>query len=591
MKIEIALSEYLKSVFDAKCNLTSTSIKGKLEVINKSSSTNLWGIDLKSKFGEDVLEYQDLVIDNIKPQDRYTLNYSVETASKLLIKELIDTGYVEEEFNPSHDSLVFETEQVVAFEITLENNYDFDLKEIILVKKLPKDSYDPEALHPHDGEIMTGDEEVTWKIDTLPAGSKAMMRFKVKMKPTSKDPYETGLITVKAKGNGIFSTLNPSVKAECDNVDLKIEAKESDVPGNWKVKTSFLNNSDFDVELKSVNVKANDNVIIDKSDINLVVEANLNEPLWSEEIVVTSPEYPKIQKDVDYMVLFEVTKYCELDLTKENDLLPVVKIESQRIFEPPSVNTYTRSPLKSITTVTNVGSATIGRIFIEEVLPPYIILENVEMSLGGTTINFEKIEEEKGLQPIEGDVSLEEVSAPEKEQSFKEARVVKFKTQEIEMKPEDVLTLILTCTAEKPRPNLDYTAKSVVKAWATSPTIPHVIESVGEEGGTPELIVEYKRRSWEDSHKYVAKEDNQWSILITIKNTGEVPLENIVVRQKIMNAKYVAHEPAHVTVEEKGDVLEMLIKKLDIGKSIDLDIVVKSEGPMRQFSPEIHILD
>ena len=140
-------------------------------------------------------------------------------------------------------------------------------------------------------------------------------------------------------------------------------------------------------------------------------------------------------------------------------------------------------------------------------------------------------------------------------------------------------------------PNADYNAEEEIKGYTEPPSLPHVINATDPEGNPPKVIINYKRRSYKLSSVYKALDKGKWLIEITVLNNGEVPIENIIVSQPIKPAKYSSHEPAAITAESKGDIVEFKILRINIGQEVKINLYVETTGPLRQQSPSIKILD
>ena len=155
---------------------------------------------------------------------------------------------------------------------------------------------------------------------------------------------------------------------------------------------------------------------------------------------------------------------------------------------------------------------------------------------------------------------------------------------------DTVLKLDVTCVAEKPKPNLDYNAPSIVSAFADIPTDKYNIKALMGDI-LPALKVAYKMRSFKFSANYKAVGANEYEISVPVINNGEVPLENVYLNQPIMGGKYANHTPLTITAEEKSDTVEFYIKQIPVNETVNIIITVSTDGPLRQTQPSIRIED
>ncbi len=218
---------------------------------------------------------------------------------------------------------------------------------------------------------------------------------------------------------------------------------------------------------------------------------------------------------------------------------------------------------------------------MEEVIPPYFLIHGIETFGGGENTTEASIVGQEGFDDkTEGNLPSN--------LSDKRKMMVKVKTTEFV--PGSTFTAKFDCTAEKPKPNLDYQARSIVKVFAQHPTHPYEIQSKTEEK-IPELKVKFAKRSFKSLTNYKGISDNEYEITIQVTNNGEVPLENIYVKHQITGGEYKNHQPVTVTVKEEGGELEYFIKSIQVGASIDLISMVETKGPIRQTQPSIRIAD
>ncbi|MCE7735197.1 MAG: hypothetical protein GPJ54_09990 [Candidatus Heimdallarchaeota archaeon] len=595
MNAKINFEESLTQYLDAKGEMLSSNCKGKLVVQNASSNTTLWSIKLDGELGSDVINFEKQEISHIQAGKDFETYYKVVTDSKLKLTERIDTSTNDEtnNLNEENDTLITYETQKVMFEISLFNGYSFTLTDIELLKQLDSSCLEFRVLQPYVGSIMETENAFIWKLESLAPNSEIKIRIIANLKPTTSDPVPTGEINIRAKAIGQLSSLKPTIFAECDNVDLSVEINETQDPGNWEIKTEYTNNSEFATLLNKIQLKSGEQNLIDEV-INTVFDADpggeawkREGPSWHKNVNLQSAEYPVIEKEYDYNVVYDTGSEVTIALNKENDYLRVVEISVEKQFNPQKINTYTRTPLLYTLQIQNIGTAVIDKLQFEDIVPPYLIISSVEVDGDPEIILNAKIADQEGLDQsiIEYVDRNEEI--PDS-MSISDPRKLFIDLIMSSFFPGSQTTLRINGISEKPKPNLDYSAPSTVTAYPF-----HASQGFRTKGLTenksPELIVSYAKRSFKDRVTYNAMEEGKYEISLLIVNNGNVPLENLKITQDISGAKYQSHLPAVVNVEDRQNEVEFSVSEIAIEQEVLIKMIVVTSGPLRQKQPIIRI--
>ncbi len=579
MKANILLDESLKVKLDPKGKVIDTHGSGKLTISNPSENTTLWAINLISKHGPEVSNYEDKQIPHIQPGKPFEMSYNFSNQCNLILSERIDTYYENQDsdtLNVNHNTLIAKKTQRMLYEITLNNTYDFPLKNVVVTKQFDESVSEFELIPPFAGVIKENKPPLVWEIEKIEAKSSLTLLLVADITPKSSDRVKTGEITVTAEGAHTFTDLTPRIDAECDNVNLSVKVSETGEPTMWDVNVEFINESEFSTLLETVTVSVPEETFINET-INTMYNPSIEGVAWSKQASIKSMDYPQISKDFKYQVDFDVSAVNSILIEKETDYLNVVEISSIKTFEPEQVNTYTRTPVNFIVEVTNEGTAKINRLTFEEVIPPFILVKSVKMD------DNQNLDLKAHIDGLEGlDVDLPE--------NLQQPRKLLVDAKMNDFLPGSKAKLIVECIAEKPKPNLDYSAPSRVNAYATVEKNSFEIYS-HLHNETPALIVAYKTRSFKFDAKYQSISDNEYEIKINVINSGEVPLENVYVTQNIGTAKYINHIPVTVNATEKNNEVELFIKEIKIGETITIQLTVETNGPLRQMQPTVRIAD
>lgn len=641
MKPIIHVEESLVVETDQDGGIGSCIGTGTLALRNPAENTTLWTIQFNKHGGDSVSDLNLGELSALQGGSGETRAYMHSERPLLRIKEEIDTLPDKDDpraCNAGHASVAFRRTQKVLIRITLENKYSFPLKNLRVTKVLPRYAAEPDAVPGTHTRFDTSATDATWTLDSMEPGRVVTLDLKISMTPMGQERFTTGEIIVEAEADDSFTGINPGMRSESDDIDLPVVARETDVPGEWDIDAKFVNNSEFDVRLESVKVQMGDNVIVDQTGIELSVEPGLTDALWRQQTRIDSLDYPRTEKEYVYTIVHDVTRHSALKITQAPQSLTVIVVDSVRTFEPAEVPTYTRSALKSVTAIENIGSAEIRRLRVVEILPPYFDVQDIHAVTDkgqNATIEYEivhkeaitsvelikkKAEETKpkaaatplsvvaevGDLGIGGEVSpsdeetVEEsvdvaldtdLTDPTVKLAISEARQLVLKIFNFNLHAGETIRLTCAGYAQKPRPKMDYSGNGTVGAFTSPRVTPHVVSSKDANAAPPVLQVAYRKRSYACSTKYTSQEQGKWQVDLKLTNDGEVPLENIEVYQPLTGADYESHEPATVDATSTGDGIRFVIKSLNPGREMTLTVNVSTQGPLRRQEARIHVLD
>ncbi|MBY8999446.1 MAG: hypothetical protein KGD64_00870 [Candidatus Heimdallarchaeota archaeon] len=613
MKATIHLEEHVEIKIGPKEEVFSTESKGVLKVINPSKSTTLWGIELKADFNDDVDEIPITNIPYVEAGKEHIVEYATKNDPQIEIKEIFDTSFDGNEVNHLNKDLIYNVDQTLSFQLTVTNKYDTKIKNLAVEKHLPLDTREIRAIEPFPGDItiVEGERVVNWVIPELEAGRVAIVTIACTINPTNVQPYKSGIITARCETEIKMSSLKPVLDGDCDNVDLGVEVIETAEPNQWKLSMGLRNASEFEILLKDVKIEVNGEEKYFKEPM-LELEGNLDEPIWKEQITVESITFPEITKKFDYTALFKITEHSTITYEKESDQIYIVKVGMSKLFDPEEVTTYAASDIRAIIDITNTGSATVGKIEIEDTIPSYFEIEEVSAESAGREVElvflerpkeepkpviedrekatFEDIERDDDY--VEEDVQDEDVR--EYLESISEGidkeRIYHYTIENFKLESGQTIKIQTKGIADKPRIEGSHSAPATVKAYAEHPAKPFVIDAKAD-GKIPSIVVQFKQRSYKATSIFTKQTDDSYNIEIPITNTGDVPLDNVMLIQPIFSAEYVSHTPPTVDVKIESFSVKSHIKRINPGETVVINLSIKADGPLRQQQATIRIED
>ena len=159
---------------------------------------------------------------------------------------------------------------------------------------------------------------------------------------------------------------------------------------------------------------------------------------------------------------------------------------------------------------------------------------------------------------------------------------------DLNIEPGQIIKVKIKGKANKPRIEGSHSASTEIRAYAIEPTLPYVSEAM-MEGKIPVIIVEFKQRSYKATSIFTKKVEDGYNIEIPITNTGDVPLDNIIVIQPIFTAEYISHSPPTVDVTTEASNVKCHIKRINQGETITINLNIRADGPLRQQQATIRI--
>ena len=154
------------------------------------------------------------------------------------------------------------------------------------------------------------------------------------------------------------------------------------------------------------------------------------------------------------------------------------------------------------------------------------------------------------------------------------------------MKPDQQLSLRYVLEAAKPVPGRHYEAPLRSEAFAYPPATIPVVSEARTVRGSPEIEIKYEKRAIGVGKAVRKTPDGQFQIRIRVKNNGGVPLESILITDRIPRAfEYADVEPKTLEYTEsaEGDfqIIKWHIPRLDSEQSLTLGF--KAQGKLGEY--------
>jgi len=581
--ILIEFSEKEECLLDSANNIKEIKDNGILSVINPSETSRIWNTKLNiSKTEGTDLQEGEYFIGEIEPKSSWTKNYTIQADQPLLkLKEEIDTYSTGAQI--LHQAFCLEKEMPVTIKILVENTSNLPVMNIYLEKLLPEGFTTPK-LNAEKGKITynVDKRKIMWNIDRIDVKDKVVAIIETKTTRKTAEPVKMGEINLFYELEGQSRAQAETILKALTKYALFFDSMQSEEnPEKWICKLEFQNKSDINCLLEQIIVTKNGEEIL-KMEPSEKVEA---ESTWVYEFEIESREVPQLEKTVEFSVMSQVRRKLKGHIRKEDTVLPVVAVKQEKVIEPIEVPAYEKTPMNVVVTIKNVGSATIDRIKVVDVIPKHFKppdLKEVKIS-----INESKVDKDLKVEMEPAD------------QSPSTSHVLKIEVNNLienykGLKPGEGIKVVYKMTAWKPLPEVEYSAPIHVTGY-TKPAGP------GAEDATklsePQIKIKYARRSIRSGKRYEpGKERGEYIITLIVNNTGEVTLEKINVQDFIpKDFELLEWVPktakVSVAVEEDKKFLIWEIAKIPAGKTLELEYTIKGKGPYVSREPKVIILE
>jgi uncharacterized repeat protein (TIGR01451 family) len=394
--------------------------------------------------------------------------------------------------------------------------------------------------------------------------------------------HSAGEIVLTYKGeNQQRSVLYPDLTALTEFL-MGIETAETE-PNQWECTLECSNESDLIVRLDKAEVYLTPEGGGEKQkmiDATPSIELSPDQE-WSASFRVASKETPKCTQEILYTPVRVITKRVLGTIEKTPQVIPVYKIDYTKEYDPPSVNSFDKTPVEVTIQVTNTGTAKLNEIFIEDNLPDDVMpptSEHITIWIHG--------EEFTGAY---------EFAIDPEDQNPEKAHKISFKIENLkgtigELKPGESVKINYAVMAWRSRPEKEY--PSPIKCMANTYPAGIPAEVTSPEDGH-KLGVIYKKRAI-STKKAINKGagTGEYVIVLVVSNNGEVTAENIVMTDWIpVGFEYIATDPEDDQPEvvgiANGTNLVWNWARMNPSDRKKIRVTVHGEGEYERREPEV----
>ncbi len=569
--------------------LKGANASGVLSVNNVSERSRIWNVRVlfkEGRMGTSISE-ASLPAGEVDAGSKWENNYDVDIPEPILtLKETFDT-YSSVDTEDPHWAYVYGKENPVRITITLRNETDGQLDNMVLNKTIPPElsGVNVESTSSGITEYDEGTRTLIWKEFIVYPREEATLTISATGNVEDTEEKSAGEIVVTYRAEGQQrSNLNPDMTALTEFL-TGIETTETE-PNQWECTLECSNESDLMVRL-------------DKAEVFLTPEEGgeprrmideapalemAPEQEWTSTFEVGSRAPPKCTQEVVYTPMRVIQKRVLGTIEKTPQKIPVARIDYIKEFDPPEVHSFDKTPVEVTIDVKNTGTSKLNEVEIVDSLPDDVMPpkpEHVTMWIRG--------EEYTGDSEISIDPDDQNPDVPHKI-TF---RVANLKDSVGEIKPGESFKVNYAIMAWKSRPEKEY--PSPITCIAQPYPAGMGAEAASAEDGH-KLGVIYKKRSI-SVKKGINKgaEAGEYVIMLVIENKGEVTVENVEVTDWIpAGFNYVRTEPEEEAPAEKpaadGTNLVWKYTRMNPGDKRKINVTVQAgegAGEYERREPQV----
>ncbi len=582
----IDLEESEKVQLSGMSELEDIDVSGVMKVVNVSERSRIWNVRVHLGDTRESTDFSEETVTagEVEAGGTWQTDYKVSVDAPIVtLSEVYDTcGEISSE--EPHWAYVSGERNPLKITITIKNETDGEIDSIILNKTIPPELTDIEIASAKSGsaEYDEGTKQIVWKDFVIYPNEETTLVITASAQVNEAEPKSAGEIVLTYRGEGQQrSVLEPDLTALTEFL-MGIETAETE-PNQWECTLECSNESDLIVRLDKAEVYLTPEDGGEKEkkiDAAPSIELSPDQE-WKAAFKTESKETPKCTQEILYTPVREIKKRVLGTIEKTAQTIPVYKIDYTKTFDPPSVNSFDKTPVEITIEVTNSGTAKLNAISIEDNIPDDVMpptSEHISVWIKG----------DEYTGPYEFTIDPEDQD-PEKPHKIV-FKVDNLKDSVGELEPGESVKINYAVMAWRNRPEKEYPSPIRCTANIFPAGIP--VEIASPEDGH-KLGIIYKKRAI-STKKAINKgaDAGEYVVVLVVSNSGEVIAENIKMTDWIPSGfEYVSTDPEddQPAINKVADGSEMVWSwaRMNPGDKKKMRVTVKGEGEYERREPEV----
>lgn len=452
----IQIKEHEHTALNADNTIARFDPRGRIIIRNRSRRVAIWDAEMQPNSpNRSTLGTDSFQIGQLGPLEEWEKEFIVKDLDvpMLSVSEVVDTCFERSGINKA---FVFGHTMPVEFTITLRNRSGGTISDIVVTKVIPPSfkRVEPQNIPIGKMEYNPRTGKAIWTIRELEPERVAILLVRATLTADDSTPIHTGKLNATYRiPNMSRSRLMPIMRGVTD-CEVNIEKTEDPSRrGIWHCNATLRNISDFPIRIERIQV------IMTAPNSRILFEGKPDHKLdpgefWSYEFD-TKEENPEF----DVIALYRVEALIVQDLVgtveKEEDALPVLRIECNKTVKPLELLAWEPSPVAVSLEARNIGTSDFDEVSFFDTIPAdFDAPDKVQVQVW--------VEEKPITQKIKVTVR------PKKKDPTTE-RVVTIQVYDLEerqvaVKPGELMTVKYTTIARTPMPEQEHILPLKVEA-------------------------------------------------------------------------------------------------------------------------------
>ncbi len=484
--------------------------------------------------------------------------------------------------------LLFNQKNSVKFTLKLENVSDSIITDIKLGKLFSEDFYDFKYKSDAVQGIEIENRTLFCTLNELKPGAKAEIIIFVEIYPSERKIISTGTVQISyLYKSQLISGLDIENFSGYSHVMHAMNLKEmEEEPNKWHCFLTFLNNSDFNILLKSINVVDENrkqnylDLHFDSNDSTSIIHPGSQ--YESEGWMVESLKEPKFYRKLEYGVTYQIEKRSIVSLKFDDRYFDIADLRIDKKFSQHEIKSFEENVLQNVVMIKNLGTIAIKSMNLIEMIPSDFLPSfdssefQVRNSSGKISSNIIKV----NIIPYDKD--------PTKSHQLELSLNLQKDSQSILMDVDDFLEIKYPLKAITPNHKkaynfpLDYTIyfPYIHQHEKEAEILYYIIQSSVPSKLLPQLKVIHKRRDLLIGKEiFPGRELNEFGISVIVRNNSDVDVEEVIIKDTLSKSFKFISSNINYELEkskaEKGDTILFTIEKIQPYQEKEIRYYVK----------------
>ncbi len=376
--------------------IKESQLIGKVFIKNSGIGDKIWDIKVNIHDpSSDMKIGKQYIIQELNPHEEWSQEFTFDAPSEPPLKIIENVSNVTFDMERStrvSPILLKNVQNHLFFTIIVENTNPNDIHNLEIFKRLPDTVQKIVECKTESGHMEYDRGHIAWRIDLLPHGQKVALTCKaaVETKPTT-----SGKIQVRYAIREKFEDFFVESLTGLTRMGDFLSIKEKDMkPGVWDCEVSFLNRSEFSIQISNYEVKLNasDNT----SFVNLREPLRLNPgekhdfPKWELE----SATRPAFYKHMDYSVLPDIIYTRAGRFQIEEVGVNVFDVEARKEFSQTTFPSFKEGSLDCTIKLKNSSTVPLNHFYIQDTISKHFIppaKETIQVLIDGEHLEWQEI--------------------------------------------------------------------------------------------------------------------------------------------------------------------------------------------------------